>query len=89
MTSYHEYLLLSEGHARAEQEQWERLRWQVYMEWAVSPNLKKKPHTPQDVIRFPWEKEQTAAREVEPLTEEEIQKIGRIFNIERKDISNG
>lgn len=59
------------------------------MEWAVSPNLKKKPRTPQDVIRFPWEKEQPAMREVEPLTEEEIQKIGRIFNIERKDISNG
>lgn len=59
------------------------------MEWAVSPNLKKRPHTPQDVIRFPWEKEQRPAGEVEPLTEEEIQKIGRIFNIERKDISNG
>lgn len=89
MTSYREYLLLSEGHAKSEQEQWERLRWQVYMEWAVSPNLKKRPRTPQDVIRFPWEKEQPVTREVEPLTEEEIQKIGRIFNIERKDISNG
>lgn len=90
MTSLREYELLMEGHSRREQERWERTRWEVFMEWAISPNLKRRPRTPQDVIRFPWEKEDTAdVREVEPLTENEIEQLSKIFGIDRDKISNG
>ena len=90
LTSLKEYELLLEGHSRTQQEKWERTRWEVFMGWAVSPNLKRRPRTPQDVIRFPWEKETaTEAKEVEPLTENEIQELGKIFGINREKISNG
>lgn len=90
LTSLKEYELLLEGHSRTQQEKWERTRWEVFMGWAVSPNLKHRPRTPQDVIRFPWEKETvTEAKEVEPLTENEIQELGKIFGINREKISNG
>ena len=90
MTSLEEYELLVEGHNRKEQEEWERTRWMVFMEWSISPNLKRRPHTPQDVIRFPWEKEAIEeVKEAEPLTEDEIMKLCDIFKIDRKDISNG
>lgn len=90
LTSLEEYELLVEGHNKAEQEEWERTRWMVFMQWSISPNLKRRPHTPIDVIRFPWEKETTTeVKEVEPLTENEIMKLCDIFNIDRKDISNG
>ena len=60
------------------------------MQWSISPNLKRRPHTPIDVIRFPWEKETTTeVKEIEPLTESEIMKLCDIFNIDRKNISNG
>lgn len=90
-TSYEEFTLLAEGKSREEHAEWERARWMIYMDWAISPNLKRRPHTPQEVIRFPWEENRVKdeARDMEPLTEEEIQKISRIFKIERKHISNG
>jgi hypothetical protein len=90
LTSYEEFSLLSEGKQREEQAEWERARWMVFMDWAISPNLKRRPHKPQDVIRFPWEKaDGPEVGNYEPLSEEEIQKISRIFNIDRKHISNG
>lgn len=91
MTSLEEFELLMEGHNRRQQEEWERTRWAVFMEWSISPNLKRRPRTPQDVIRFPWEKEKAAAevKQIEPLTENEIQKLSNIFGIEREKFSNG
>lgn len=89
MTSLEEYKLLVEGDERRTQEEWERVRWHVYMEWAVAPLLKRRPRTPQDVIRFPWEKEQVKEVNVEPLTEDEIGRLCDIFNIDRNSISNG
>lgn len=89
MTSEEEYRLLRDGYEAREREEWEKLRWRVYMEWSISPNLKKRPRTPQDVIRFPWEKEDHPAINIDPLTEMEIQEIGKIFGIERKNIING
>lgn len=91
LTSYEEFTLLAEGKQKDDQAEWERARWMVFMDWAISPNLKQRPHTPQDVIRFPWEEKKGSkeVKDVEPLTEEEIQKISRIFNIDRKHISNG
>ena len=89
MTSFEELNLLSDGHARREQEKWERLRWRVFMDWAISPNLKNRPKTPQDIVRFPWEKEVAPeVKSVEPLTENEIQQLSRIFGIDREKISN-
>lgn len=79
-----------EGQNRKMQEEWERTRWMVFMEWSISPNLKRRPKTPQDVVRFPWEKETTTeVKEVEPLTESEIGKLCEIFNIDRDKVSNG
>lgn len=90
LTSLKEYELIAEGHKKTAQEEWERVRWEVFMGWAVSPNLKRRPKTPQDVIRFPWEKEASAdVKEVEPLTENEIQQLSKIFGISRERISNG
>lgn len=90
LTSYTEFELLAEGKRKEEQEEWERVRWMIYMDWAISPNLKRRPHKPQDVIRFPWEKSQGPdVSSYEPLSEDEIQQISKIFGIERKHISNG
>lgn len=89
LTSLVEYELLVEGHTRKEQERWERMRWQVFMDWMTNPNLKRRPKQPQDIIRFPWEKEETKAVNVEPLTEQEIQGLCEIFKIDRKKVRNG
>lgn len=90
LTSLREYELLVEGHSRKEQEEWERLRWEVFMQWAISPNLKRRPRTPQDIIKFPWEKEDTTeVKDVEPLTENEIEQLSKIFGIDRTKINNG
>lgn len=90
LTSLEEFNLLAEGFTQDQRETWERERWKVYMDWAISPNLKRRPRTPQDVVRFPWEENKAAeAQHYEPLTEAEIDKISKIFNIERKHISNG
>ena len=89
LTSYEEFVLRAEGHSKAEHEKWERMRWQVYMDWAISPNLKRRPSRPEDVVRFPWEETRRAEVNAEPLTEDEITRISEIFKIERKHISNG
>ena len=47
------------------------------------------PNKPQDVIRFPWEKEAQEVVNVEPLTEEALSCLSKIFNMKRKDIVNG
>lgn len=60
------------------------------MDWMISPNLKRRPNTPQDVVRFPWEKEVAPeVHNVDPLTEDEIQQLSKIFGIDRENISNG
>jgi hypothetical protein len=83
-------MLLAEGKQKEDQSEWERARWMIYMDWAISPNLKRRPRKPQEVVRFPWEEnEKGSVKDIEPLTEEEIQRLSRIFNIERKHISNG
>lgn len=89
LTSLVEYEILVEGYTRREQERWERMRWQVFMGWMTNPSLKRRPKQPQDVIRFPWEKDETKAVEIEPLTEQEIRGLCEIFNINREDIING
>ena len=89
MTSLLEYELLAEGHAKKEQERWERMRWSVFMDWMVNPNLKHRPRQPQDIICFPWEKEESTVKDAEPLTEQEIQSLCDIFKINREDIING
>lgn len=89
MTSLVEYNLLVEGYNVRMQDEWEKLRWQAYMQWSISPNLKQRPRTPQDIIRFPWEKDKVSDITIEPLTEGEIGKLCDIFKIERNNISNG
>lgn len=90
LTSLLEYELLAEGHVKKEQEMWERMRWSVFMDWMVNPNLKRRPRQPQDIIRFPWEKEEeSSVKDAEPLTEQEIQSLCDIFKINRENIING
>lgn len=89
MTSFEEYRILAEGHEQRMQEEWERARWQVFMQWTIAPLLKRRPRTPQDIVRFPWEKEQVKEVNVEPLTENEIAGLCDMFKLERKTIING
>ena len=88
--TFEEFELLSEAETRRTQEAWERMRWRVFMEWTISPNLKRRPKKPQDVVRFPWEIEDTPKIvNAEPITEAEITGLCEIFKIKREDISNG
>jgi hypothetical protein len=90
MTSAEEYNLLAEGHMRAQQEEWERLRWCAFMEWKISPSLKRRPNKPQDLILFPWEKKETSeVKNYEPMTEDDLMNISKIFGIKREEINNG
>lgn len=88
-TSYEEYILLAEGKQQQEREDWERRRWEVFMQWTISPNLKNRPKVPQDVMRFPWEKEVHAVENVEPLSEAELSSLCEIFKLNREDVING
>lgn len=85
-TSYEEYGLLMEAHNEKDREQWERLRWRVFMDWTISPNLKNRPKKPQEIIVFPWEKETVEMQCIEPLTENEVQGLCKIFNLKREDV---
>jgi hypothetical protein len=90
MTSLFEYELLADGFLKGEQEKWERVRWQVFMDWSISPNLKHRPKKPQDVVRFAWEEtEQPKKVTYEPLTENEIMGLCEIFKLDRNSIRNG
>lgn len=90
MTPLLEYELLMEGENQMERSRWEKVRWLAFMECSISPNLKRRPHRPQDIMAFPWEKEDTAeVKEVEPISEEEIKGLCEIFNINREDVTNG
>jgi hypothetical protein len=85
-TSYEEFLLLTEGKAAEDHAEWERTRWMVFMDWAVSPNLKRRPNKPQDVVTFPWEETKGKEIEYEPITETEIAGLCEIFKIKRENI---
>jgi hypothetical protein len=88
--SMDEYKLRAEGKAEEERHEWERARWQVFMQYAIAPNLKRRPHSPQEVLRFPWEKpEVQEMKNVEPLTEKEIEGLCKLFNLDRNKVVNG
>lgn len=85
-TSYEEFLLLVEAKQAEDHAKWERLRWQVFMDWKTNPNLKRRPNTVQDIARFPWEEPKTEVRQYEPLTDDELQGLCEIFKIKRENI---
>lgn len=90
MTSLREYELRVEGHTKKEQEEWEKLRWQAFMNYAIAPNLKHRPHSPQEMLRFPWEKPEVhEVKNIEPLTEKEIEGLCKLFNLDRNKVVNG
>lgn len=86
-TSYEEFILLAEGKAAEDHAVWEQMRWMVFKDWEISPNLKRRPKSVHDVVRFPWEEEKAVNVEsYEPLTEDELKGICEIFKIKREDI---
>lgn len=90
MASLREYELRMEGHNKKQQEEWEQLRWQAFMNWTIAPNLKRRPHSPQELMRFPWEKAETkSVQDVQPLTEGEIEGLCKLFKLDRSKVTNG
>lgn len=74
-----EYKMLAEGKAEEERSKWERTRWQVFMMMQMHPYMKKKPNTPQEMIRFPWEEEKQKQIEGWQTSEEESQRLRDII----------
>lgn len=83
LTSAHEFRLLQDGKQRETREKWEMLRWMMWQHVKMSPHIKNKPNSPQQYLRFPWEK--TQKEEVEEkfrnskLSEGQIAELNRIF----------
>lgn len=48
-----------EGKEQEERLEWERARWMKFLDMQLNPNIKKaqKPRSPQEWIRFPWERQ--------------------------------
>ena len=90
----HEYLLRSDGFTRAQQRDYEHMRWLVWQ--MMMPHFKKGhiPGSPRAFLRFGWEEmsEEEAAEKVEAckITEEEVAELNRIFaEHDRKTKNNG
>lgn len=91
LTSFHEYRLLAEGHGQALRERWEIARWEQWMQVNLSPYIKPlhKPRRPCDLMRFPWEDEDTPETVPEPLTQEQTERLGGIMKTFYMEQKNG
>lgn len=77
--SFREARMLQEGYDRRMRIHWEVARWEQFMQVSISPNIRRnsKPHTPQAMLRFPWEmefKEEVPA----PFSQEQKQALSDI-----------
>lgn len=75
-TSFREVEMLEKGRQEYIKMYWEIARWEQFMQVSISPNIKpgNKPHTPQAMLRFPWERQMMEVKAPDRLTEE--QKVG-------------
>ena len=75
-TSFREVEMLEKGRQEVMKLHWEIARWEQFMQVSISPNIKpgSKPHTPQAMLRFPWERQMMEVKVPDRLTEE--QKVG-------------
>lgn len=82
LTSFHEFLLLADGHGQALRERWEIARWEQWMQVNLSPYIKPlhKPRRPCDLMRFPWEDDETPEKVPEPLTGEQKDRLKTIMD---------
>ena len=78
-TSYSEYRMRFEGEEQRERQEWERTRWMAFLMMQMHPYMKKKPNTPQEMIRFPWEGEKQKQIEGWQTSEEESQRLRDII----------
>lgn len=76
-----EYLALMQGKEAEIKEKWELSRWEQFMQIQSNGFIKQssKPATPQALVRFPWEKDDTPTEAPKPLTEEEATQLNKIF----------
>lgn len=92
-TTVREYELRRRGHEEAEQEKWERARWEMFLAMQMQPFVKahSKPKTPQAWIPFPWERK--SAEEVRKedckVTEYEVGQLGKLLRDFKERRSNG
>ena len=77
--SFREVRMLQEGYDRRMRIHWEVARWEQFMQVSISPDIKKgsKPHTPQELLRFPWDAE-IKREESDPLTHEQKRTLSDI-----------
>lgn len=76
LTSVGEYLQRREAFEKQQQLEWERCRWMAHS--IFSPFLgKNKPRTPQQWVKFPWERKQTAP--MIEITETQVEALNNIF----------
>ena len=63
---------------------WEQTRWLAYLN--VQPYLDKnsKVKSPEDILKFPWEKKERKA-----VDWEKIKELEKLFEFEGKQIENG
>ena len=75
-TSVGEYLQRRESYDKEQQLEWERGRWMAYN--IISPFLgKRKPTTPKQWVKFPWESSEPAR--VIPVTKSDELTLNDIF----------
>ena len=81
LTSFHEFRLLAEGHGQALRERWEIARWEQWMQVNLSPYIKPlhKPRRPCDLMRFPWEDDESTETVPEPLTHGQAERLNGIM----------
>lgn len=81
LTSFREFRLLSEGHEQALRERWEIARWEQWMQVNLSPYIKPlhKPRRPRDLMRFPWENDDSTETVPEPLTHGQAERLNGIM----------
>lgn len=72
-TSFREVEMLEKGRQEYMKMYWEIARWEQFMQVSISPNIKpgSKPHTPQAMLRFPWERQMMEVKVPDRLTEEQ------------------
>ena len=78
--TFKEYALRCKGYEQKERRDWEKRRWELFIQMQLMPFVKQtsKPRTPDRWLTFPWEKDVTADVPTE-VTEQEVDRLNAIF----------